>query len=59
MIKLYINYWHGEFFVGTFRNYETAEKYYENHKGSFRDYAGEKHGFPYGTPIYVKMEEKI
>ncbi len=57
MVELYINYWHGDFFVGIFDSENSAKEHYEKHKYRYRDYAGEKHGFPYGTPIYVECEE--
>ncbi len=58
MVELWINYWSGDFFVGTFESKEAAEKHYNGHKGRYRDYRGEKHGFPYGTPIYIEHEGK-
>ena len=57
MVELWINYWSGDFFVGTFKSQEAAEKHYNDHKGRYRDYRGEKHGFPYGTPIYIEHKE--
>ena len=53
MIELWINYWHGDFFVGIFPSIQSAQEHFEKHKENYRDYKGEKHGFPYATPYYV------
>ena len=53
MTELWIDYWSGSFFVGVFPNEIAARKYFNKHKERYRDYRGEKHGFPYGTPIYI------
>ena len=59
LVKLWINYWHGEIFVGAFESKKLAMNYYNANKYKFRDYAGGKHGCPYGIPIYeiVRREE--
>ena len=51
MIELWVNYWNGDFFVGHFSDIASALKYFEDHKERFRDYKGEKFGFPYATPF--------
>ncbi len=51
MIELWVNYWSGDFFVGHFPDITSAQKYFEDHKERFRDYRGEKFGFPYATPF--------
>lgn len=57
MVELRVEYWSGEdVFVGDFPNKATAETHFNSHKESYRDGQGEKHGFPYGTPIYRKFE---
>ncbi len=56
-VNLYINYWHGKFFMGNFSDRATAEKHYNANKERYRDYAGEKYGYPYGTPVYVEEKE--
>ena len=56
MVELWINYWSGDFFAGTFKDQIAAEKHFNEHKENFRDYRGEKHGFPYGTPFYKECE---
>ena len=56
MVELWINYWSGDFFAGTFKDQIVAEKHFNEHKENYRDYRGEKHGFPYGTPIYKERE---
>lgn len=55
MVELYVSYWNGEFYVGVFENEDSALKFYETNKGKYRDYRGEKFGFPYATPIFVNL----
>ena len=55
--SLIVNYWSGDFFVGTFDTKKAAKEYFEKNKGRYRDYRGEKHGFPYGTPLISKLEK--
>ena len=57
MFKLWVNYWSGAFFVGSFPNKAAAEAHFRDHKERYRDLRGEKHGFPYGTPIYQEVKE--
>ena len=54
---LKVNYWSGDFTVGTFESKKAAKEYFEKNKGRFRDYRGEKYGFPYGTPLISKLEK--
>lgn len=56
MIELWVNYWSGDFFVGTFKSQSEAEQHFNKNKERYRDYRGEKHGFAYATPIYKEQE---
>lgn len=57
MVELWVEYWSGkDICVGHFLNKVAAETHFNSHKESYRDAQGEKHGFPYGTPIYRKFE---
>ena len=58
MVELRVEYWNGEDIrVGDFPNKAVAETYFNSHKEeNYRDDQGEKHGSPYGTPIYRKFE---
>ena len=57
MVELWVNYWSGDFFVGRFPDKAAAEAHFNDHKERYRDFRGEKHGFPYGTPIYQEVKE--
>ncbi len=54
--SLVVNYWSGDFFVGNFPTKREAKEHFEKNKGRYRDYRGEKYGFPYGTPIISKIK---
>ena len=56
-VELWINYWSGDFFVGIFESKAAAEKHFEENKGHYRDYRGEEHGYSYGTPLYMCVNE--
>lgn len=57
MVELHINYWNGDSYVGTFDSREQAEEYFKENKDKFRDYSGEKYGFPFGTPLYLNSSK--
>ena len=56
--SMYVNYFSGDFFVGNFPTKKQAKEHFEKNKSRYRDYRGEKYGFPYGTPIITKIDSK-
>lgn len=55
MVELWVNYFSGDFFVGTFENESDAQQYYDDNKEEFIDYRGIECGHKYGTPIFKSI----